>query len=266
MPVNSTRRKELNHLLPEGSIATRSWLMDNGFDRHAIDNLIKSDQLTSVTPGVYTRWNAKPTWEGVVYFMQTHLGLNLTVGGLTALELSGYSHYLPFAAKRKIHLYGTAALPTWIEKVIPNVEFEWHSELDLLGKSGKELETPSHDPLQNFTKLQPWKEGIGNIRLSSPERAILEILLDVPKEISFEHADQLMQNMNTLSPRSLQPLLEACDNKKVRRLFFWLAERHQHAWLAKMRPQKINFGSGKRMLAKDGRLDKKYNITIPKYL
>src|ERR1700730_3744502 len=101
MSANNLRRKELNRLLPEGTIATRTWLMDHGFSRHAIDNLLKSAQLTSVATGVYTRQDAKPTWQGLVYFLQKNLGLNLTVGGLSALELLGLSQYLPFATQKK---------------------------------------------------------------------------------------------------------------------------------------------------------------------
>lgn len=247
-------------------MATRPWLIANGFDRHAIDNLLKSDKLTSVAPGVYTRWNSKLSWEAVVSHLQQDLNLNLTIGGLTALDMQGFSHYLALGGKKTIHLYGTAKLPTWLEKVLPDVEFKWHSERELLGKNQPVIPDPQNDPLARFTKVQPWKDVEHTIRLSSPERAILEILLGIPNEMSFEHADQLMQGLSTLSPRSLQALLEDCDNKKVRRLFFWLAERHQHSWLGKLHPEKIDFGYGKRMLVKDGTLVKKYNITVPRSL
>ncbi|HEX9512677.1 MAG TPA: type IV toxin-antitoxin system AbiEi family antitoxin domain-containing protein [Puia sp.] len=120
--------------------------------------------------------------------------------------------------------------------------------------------------MKPFTRLQPWKEGKGDLILSSPERALLEILTGVPNEISFEHANQLMQGMTNLSPHVLKALLEQCKNVKVRRLFFWLAERHHHSWLEKLQPEKIEMGAGKRMLAEGGKLDKKYNITIPKSL
>ncbi|HEX9512678.1 MAG TPA: AbiEi antitoxin N-terminal domain-containing protein [Puia sp.] len=112
MSTNTIRRRDLNRLLPEGAIITRTWLMNHDFGRHAIDNLIKSKMLTTVAPGVYTRQDAKPIWQGVVYFLQENLGLNLTVGGLSALDLMGLSHYLPFATQKKIHLYGTAHLPS----------------------------------------------------------------------------------------------------------------------------------------------------------
>ncbi len=33
--------------------------MENGFSRHAIDNLVKSRQLVAGASGVYTRWGGK---------------------------------------------------------------------------------------------------------------------------------------------------------------------------------------------------------------
>jgi hypothetical protein len=265
MPTNTIRRRELNQLLPEGTIATRAWLIDHGFGRHAIDNLIKSEQLIAVASGVYTRTDAKPAWQGLVYFLQNNVGMNLTIGGLTALDLLGLSHYLPLAAQKTIHLYGTVRLPSWVNEIVTDVRFVWHSERELLGK-GTIVEPGQSDPLITYTRLQPWKEGQNDLILSSPERALLEILTDVPTQISFEHANQLMQGMTSLSPRNLQALLEQCKNIKVRRLFFWLAERHHHTWLEKLHPEKIDMGSGKRKLVENGKLDKKYNITIPKFL
>jgi hypothetical protein len=268
MPINALRRKELNHLLPGGTIVTRSWLMENGFSRHAIDNLVKSQQLEAAASGVYTRWEDKPTWQGITWFLQKRMQLNLTIGGLSALDMLGFSHYLSVSLKKKIHLYGTAKLPAWVNGLSDDMRFEWHSEWDLLGV-GKKAIFPNaflDDPLQKFTRREPWKDGKDDLLISSPERALLEILTDVPKKLSFAHADQLMQGMTNLSPRSLQPLLEECKNVKVRRLFFWLAGRHKHTWLEKLQPELIDLGSGKRMLVKGGKLDKKYNITIPEFL
>jgi hypothetical protein len=102
--------------------------------------------------------------------------------------------------------------------------------------------------------------------LSSPERAFLEMLTDVPKKISFEHADQLMQGLTALSPRILQELLELCTNVKVKRLFFWFAERHNHIWLRKLNLSRIDLGVGNRVLVKWGKLDKKLKITVPESL
>lgn len=265
MPINSIRRREIQNLLSEGDITTRAWLMAHGIDNHAIDNLLKSKQLVSVAAGVYTRAETKPTWQSVVYFLQKGLKLNLTIGGVTALDLLGYSHYLALSNKKLIELFGTEKTPSWLNKIVPDTTFNWHSQWNLLGYTNPKTKR-GPDPLQSFTIGQPWIEGKGELILSTPERALLEVLTNVPKEISFEHADLLMQSMTSLSPRSLQALLEECKNIKVRRLFFWFAERHQHAWLEKLRPQDIDMGAGKRVLVEEGKLDKKYNITIPKDL
>jgi hypothetical protein len=265
MPTNTTRRKTLALLLPEGSVITRPWLIDQGFNRHAIDNLVKSDQLTSLAPGVYTRPDSSPTWQGLVHFLQTALSLNLTIGGQTALELLGLSHYVPLGSKKIIHLYGTDKLPAWLNRLSLKAEFQRHSEWDLLGNRHNATDGHS-DPLHPFTLRYSWKEGKDDLVISSPERALLEVLVGVPGDTSVEHADQLLQSMTSLSPRNLQVLLEQCHNIKVRRLFFLLADRHQHPWLEKLHREKIDLGAGKRMLVKEGRLDKKYNITVPKYL
>jgi hypothetical protein len=91
--------------------------------------------------------------------------------------------------------------------------------------------------------------------------------MDVPKSVSFEHADQLLQGLTTLSPRRLERLLKRTQNIKVRRLFYWFAERHSYAWFKKLPDPStlddLGLGSGKRMLIKGGKLDTKYMITVP---
>ena len=76
----------------------------------------------------------------------------------------------------------------------------------------------------------------------------------------------LMQGLSNLSPRRLQKLLGDCRNIKVKRLFFYFADRHQHAWLKRLDKHAINLGEGKRMLIKGGKLDKTYLITVPEDL
>ncbi len=55
----------------------------------------------------------------------------------------------------------------------------------------------------------------------------------------------------------------AFTNVKVKRLFFFFADRHQHAWLKRLDKKAIDLGSGNRVLVKSGRLDKRYRITVP---
>ena len=102
--------------------------------------------------------------------------------------------------------------------------------------------------------------------MSSPERAILELLNEVPERETFHQADMLIEGLRNLSPRKLQKLLLDCRSVKVKRLFLWFAERHNHAWMQQLDCKEIDLGSGKRMLVRGGKLDRKFNITVPEKL
>jgi hypothetical protein len=75
-----------------------------------------------------------------------------------------------------------------------------------------------------------------------------------------------MQGLRTLSPKRLQKLLTDCRSVKVKRLFLWFAERHNHAWLKQLDRRRIDLGTGKRMLQRGGKLDPQFNITVPENL
>lgn len=268
-------------MVPESLPVTRQWLarQDADFDRHAVDNLVKSGQLVPLAQGVYMRPGTTPTWEGLVCFLQNVLRTDLIVGGMTALELRGLGHYVVMSNKKIVHLYGKDQLPKWVNHVLPGVKFVRHvalapfDTLDL-GASGlvnDEYDTGlkklySGDALSELRQA-PEQKNAWPFTRSSLERAYLEILMDVPDAVSFEYADQLMQGLTTLSPRRLENLLRKAQNVKVRRLFYWFAERHQYAWSKKLPApstlDNLGIGEGNRVLVKGGKLDTKYKITVP---
>lgn len=260
--MSATETLEPLKLIPYGFVATRTSLAAKGVTRHTLDNWIKSGRLVSLVPGVVMRPDtSKLTWQGVVCSLQSLMGEELVLGGLTSLELLGLEHYLALSGKKTIHLYGSDALPAWVNKILPETVFVYHNAQKIF----------DGDPLKEFSQTVAWGTDDWPMTISSPERALFEVLLDVPDHLSFEHVDQLMQGLVTLSPRRLNRLLERCTNIKVKRLFLWLAERHQHPWLKKLELEKFTMesgalGAGKRMLAKGGRLDSKYLITVPEEL
>jgi hypothetical protein len=79
-------------------------------------------------------------------------------------------------------------------------------------------------------------------------------------------ADVMMEGLAHLSPRRLQALLEGVQSVKVKRLFFFFAQRHGHQWLGRIDKDNIDLGHGKRVLIKGGKLDPTLLITIPKEL
>ena len=258
MATNVIRRKELYEIMPEGLITTHKWLMENNFTRHAIDNLVKSNQLESISKGVYVRNVSKISWQSLVFSLQSVLKTDLVVGGLTALEMQGLSHYLSLSENKIVYLFGNDLIPEWVKSLHLNVKFVRHTSNNLFPKQEKEMPP--------FTLKRDWDDENRQLIISSPERAYLEVLLEVPQKTTFEHADQLMQGLTTLSPRNLQRALESCKNIKVKRLFFWFADRQNYVWLEKINRESIKLGSGNRMIIKGGKLNTKYKITVPEWL
>ena len=55
------------------------------------------------------------------------------------------------------------------------------------------------------------------LKTSTPERAILEALDELPRNATFEHLDKVFEGLVSLRPRRLTELLTACRSVKVRR-------------------------------------------------
>jgi hypothetical protein len=119
--------------------------------------------------------------------------------------------------------------------------------------------TTADSGLSDFT----WASWDGTLTYSTEERAILEVLQDVPQRESVYEADALIGGFANLRPARLAHVLANCGSVKVKRLFLALAERHQHAWFAHLDLGKVDLGKGKRMLVPGGRLHPKYLITLP---
>jgi len=263
----------LEHHLPEGLIADARWLTRHGFSTSLRSQYVDAGWLDQPARGVYRRRRGTLTWQQVVISLQALLGYPLLLGGRTALELQGYAHYLP-QEQKEVHLYGPMPPPQWLHKLPLAARFLYHNDRVLfsdeirpgLTNLNPREEKQSREPEHDYWTVQRWSPLDWPLALSIPERAILELLDELPKHESFHQADMLMQGLTTLSPRRLQIILSKCRSVKVKRLFFYFADRHKHAWLKRLEKDVIDLGEGKRMLAKGGKLDKNYLITVPKDL
>jgi Transcriptional regulator, AbiEi antitoxin, Type IV TA system/Transcriptional regulator, AbiEi antitoxin N-terminal domain len=261
-----------------------AWLQKRGVSSPLRSKYSSRGWLEQVTRGVYRRpaaalpVNKEDTalrWQSVVVSLQTILECPAIVGGRTALELQGFGHYLSRAGAREVHLYSDEPLPTWVGKLTLDTNFVFHNAKKLfknkplagsLGTHGTKPPTSSTENLRGDLVQQSWGQWNWPLTMSAPERAVLELLDEVPERETFHQADVLMEGLRNLSPRKLQTLLVDCRSVKVKRLFLWFAERHNHAWLQKLDRKPIDLGSGKRMLVRGGKLDTKFNITVPENL
>ncbi len=254
--LNTEARAQLQQVLPLDMVATKSWLEDQGLNLHFIDNAVRSKTLLPLASGVYVRQDARLSWKSLTASLQRMAVTPIHVGGLTALELDGLSHYLTHATHPTIHLFSKQSLPRWLYRIDAPALFAWH------GTSRLWPENVMNNEL--YIRANTWQAQQPPLHYSCPEKAILEVLSDVPNAISFEHADQLMQGLHNLSPRKLDALLKTCRSIKVKRLFLWLAERNQHAWFKHLTPELYKLGTGKRLIATGGRLEPTWQITVPK--
>jgi hypothetical protein len=254
MKTRSERKKRLRALLPYGQLATRQSLRDGGFSNHQIDNLLKSESIVADAPGVYRLPDAPLSWESAVASLQ-RFQISVSVGGFTALQMAGLHHYVEMGSKETVTLLSQKPLPRWLSAVLPDVSFEQTRYSRLF------TGLPADQDFWHL--LSTARQPDTRLTTSQPELAWLEALSGVPDQLSFEHADYLGESLTTLSPRRLRRLLTLCHNIKVKRLFFWFAERHQHSWRKHLHLADFSLGTGKRVLANPGKLDRQFLITVP---
>ena len=251
-------KQQLREAMPYGLVTTRRELRNLGFAVYQIDNLLKSGDVVAVAPGVYRSPETKVSWEGLVSSLQK-LQFEVTVGGLTALSLAGYEHYLALADTKHVTVFFKQKLPSWLDSVTEQVHWQARSRAKIIDIKNEDVDSlywnvssPQHPEITLLS--------------SRPELALLETLLGVPEMLSFEHVDLLLESLTTLSPKRIDTALRLCSSVKAKRLFLWFASRHGHGWANKLNASNYNLGAGKRMVAKPGKLDKTYLITVPAWM
>jgi len=269
--------KKLNWLereLPEGLLVDAAWLEAQGYSRSLRSQYVAAGWLEQPARGVYRRSRGSLSWEQVVISLQAVLHFPVSVGGRTALDLQGYAHYLS-QSPQVIQLYGDKKLPGWVTKLPAGPKFEFHNRARFLPKIDQQIDKlsisatvtdKSESTLPGALRITQWGQWDWPLVVSTPERAILELIDELPNKETFHLVDMTMEGLVNVSPRRMQQLLEEATSVKVKRLFFFFADRHHHRWLNHIVREKIDLGKGKRMLVKGGKLDPKYQITVPEDL
>ncbi|GAB4176045.1 MAG: type IV toxin-antitoxin system AbiEi family antitoxin [Calditrichia bacterium] len=243
--------KKINYILqkwPQGALLTINTLKKSGITAENVKKYIQGNLLERVGRGAYKLKNDKVTTFGIVYGLQQEKKIH--IGGKTALELLGYGHYLKQDFD-EIFLFSQneKSLPTWIRHIKLHSKLSFH-HLHLFRNEMRESLT-----IIEYNKF--------DLKVSAPERAILETLYFVPNKITFDEAFKLMESLTALRPQILQKLLESCNSFKVKRIFLFMAEKLNYFWFRHLQLQKIDLGKGKRVIVKRGQYNNKYKITVP---
>jgi len=251
--MNTKLSTKINQLItkwPNGLPYTMKYLKELGYSRDLVHQYIRSRWLLPLGSGIYAKNNDKVTWKGMVSAMQTQLSVSIHVAAKTALELQGISHYMRMG-RSHIWLYSDkSTLPKWFQLETADYHIQ-NIRTNFLSTSAAE----------SFLDVD---QGGFMLRVSSKERAILEMLYLVPDRQGFDEAYKLLEMLPALRPDLLNELLLNCNSVKTKRLFLYMAKRVSYPWYDMINTKSVDLGSGKRQIVKGGVLDKEFLITIPK--
>ena len=258
------RLKPLLDTVPPGFVVDTPWLLARGIDPKSIHDYVARGWLERLVRGVYRRpapqgapGSGGQFWAILLLSLQRLMNHAVHLGGESALDLAGHAHYLHLGGTPRVHFYGD--VPSWLNRLPTSTEIlvRRRTLFDDNPVGIEEFDVGA-GALLNVWRWPLWA--------SSPERAILEALDELPRHASFHNLDKVFEGLVSLRPRQLTALLAACRSVKVRRLFFVFADRHSHGWREHVDASAVDFGSGPRALIDGGRFHPAYRISVPETL
>lgn len=231
-------------MVPTGMVVTSKWLSDRKISSALASYYCKSGWLTRLGRGAFVVFGGQPSVVGIA----SALGNEYHIGGVSALEYHGMSHFVPMSRHRKLWMWGGIHGDSpWVRKLEREVKF-----------------VRCHPMTSNLGITRVDEMGM-SFFVSSPIRAMLEFLDDVEATSSgYEHAKNLMENLAFESVEDVEKHLLDCNSIKVRRLFLHLADTTNVGWFQKLRLDRIDIGSGNRVWFPRGRVASPYKITVPR--
>jgi hypothetical protein len=265
---SETKLKQLLQAVPPGFLVDTAWMVRHAISRQSVSGYVKRGWLEPALTGLYRRPFSPDTnpdavtgWKIPLLSAIWLMRHKFHVGGASALSLRGHSHYLSLSGEFVLCLYGSD-IPLWLSKLHTDARILTRSA-NLFGDAALGVEHSDFnlsDDADGELALSPWRWPIP---MSSPERAIIEMLDELPKSESFHAVDMAFESLANLRPKLLTRLLAECRSVKTKRLFFVYADKHGHAWRRHIDMSAIDLGTGDRALTPGGRLHPAYRITIP---
>jgi hypothetical protein len=251
---SGTKINRLLRIWPKGTVAAQSWLEKQDIDRRLMEVYRRGGWVEKIAPGAYIHAGDSVDWTGAIYSLQKQLNLQVHVAATTALVLQGLGQYMPLGKGGLSWVFGDSSekrkIPKWFKQC-----FSKKYNIQIVKTKVFSHLTDGILSEINYTNY--------SVLASSPERALFECLYLTPEKLSLEHASQLMENARTLRHNVVQTLLEHCASIKVKRLFLFLADLHQHVWLNRIDLGKVELGRGTRQIGGGGNFIAKYKLSLP---
>jgi hypothetical protein len=203
--------KRVQTELPRGAPFDIDALQALGVSAKLAAYYAESGWLTRVGQGVYAFPNDELTAHGAVKLLQERVA-GLHVAAKSALALQGVQHNL--ASRESLVIWGDVrfTLPEWFT-----------SRFRARYAAARLFEWPDADmPDRTVTTPIGVTEGL---RVSMPERAVLEMLYEVGTHQGLEEARNVFDGLRNVRKQVLGELLACCTSVKTVRLFLtWARE------------------------------------------
>ena len=227
-----------------GAIMTTEMLLEQGFSYSDIQRYLGSEWIEQVGHGAYKKYADVVNWQGSIHALQG----KVHIGGKSALYLSNMGHYMNLG-EPQIDVFSSEYinLPLWFKNN------DWKANVRHFNSNFLPEIAIDDFTINNFV-----------MKLSSPERAALELMHFTNRVYSFNECKLLAENLTYLRPEIMQELLEKCTSIKAKRLVLYFAYSLQMGWYDKLNFNKIDLGKGYRKVEDCGEYDEKFKLMIPK--
>ena len=158
---NESKINQLLQEVPAGAVYLASWMKQNNIPHSTQHRYVESAWLTPIGTGAMIRTGDTPTLYGAMYSLNMQTGKHLTIGAMSALEIHGYSHYLPMGRPTvSLSAPQKEYLPLWFRK------YDWGVTLRLF----------TTEIFSSDTGITTTRQGVFELPISTPERAFMECL------------------------------------------------------------------------------------------
>ena len=220
--------------LTPGSPVTSAQLARMGISADPAVHYARAAWLKRLARGVYCRpGEALSLHPSLVLLQQQVAGLH--VGGKTALEWYGVRQYV--SQQAVLHLYGwiAARLPDWFVQDFPS---EYHR---------KRLFSEKPEQMPGVSRFE---NRDGAPLVSTPERALLELLDEVGVRQPLQEAREIAEGTYNLRAEVLMDLLKRCTSVKTVRLCLRLGGELSLPWAGKLDAAVLPKGSTRPWISK----------------
>lgn len=244
--VNDTKINQVLSLKYAKGLLFSNWLEGQGFSNQLLRRYRNSGWLETLCRGVMYR--EKLPLKGMIALtcFNEQLNKDYRVAAHSALELAGFSHYVPMGKPLLVVAHPKGNVPAWLG-------------MDAFDYTFFTFSTDAFsEPLTTTYKV----EGF-NVLASVPEQAFMECLLLVPTRYNYMDLYYIMEQLASLRPDVVQHVLTTTTSLKAKRMFLYMAEKAGHYWFDILDTSQIDIGTGKMQLTKGGTYISKYKITVP---